>query len=279
MAWQFFVAWRCTSIEGIWAVTDSRPLEFRTSDCPVEDIEGRSAITGRGQFLYSFSAIFEVQSSSRNELVLPTHAVWIPPGVDYELKRRLRGKHCVISVSQHRCRTLPSQVTSLGITPVLSAMFEHLRSVTTRFGTVAEEDRFLKVMLDLLSAARRVDSYLPNSADPLLGPILETLKADPSDTRTLTDLAISMGSTERTISRRCLTDLGLPFAEWRQRLRVLQAIPMLVAGETVGCVSASLGYSNASAFIAMFKRTIGTTPDHFREMAGGDGYGKIGVKK
>ena len=56
----------------------------------------------------------------------------------------------------------------------------------------------------------------------------------------------------------------MPFAEWKQRLRVVKAMPMLEARQTVEHVSTTLGYSNASSFIAMFKRMTGMTPEDYR---------------
>ena len=69
-----------------------------------------------------------------------------------------------------------------------------------------------------------------------------------------------MHSTERTLARRCRRDLGMGFAEWRQRLRIVRALPRLEAGEKVASVALDLGYASASAFIAMFRRVTGATP-------------------
>jgi AraC-like DNA-binding protein len=86
------------------------------------------------------------------------------------------------------------------------------------------------------------------------------LEADPGDERSLADWAAQVHSTERTLARRCRRDLGMGFAEWRQRLRIVRALPRLEAGEKVASVALDLGYASASAFIAMFRRVTGATP-------------------
>jgi AraC-like DNA-binding protein len=48
---------------------------------------------------------------------------------------------------------------------------------------------------------------------------------------------------------------------------VVKAMPRLEANEKVEHISAKLGYSNASAFIAMFRRMTGVTPDEYRSSA------------
>ncbi|WP_238534197.1 helix-turn-helix domain-containing protein [Advenella kashmirensis] len=65
--------------------------------------------------------------------------------------------------------------------------------------------------------------------------------------------------------RRCQRDLGMSFVEWRQRLKVLASLARLDRGETVEAIGLDLGYSSASAFISMFRRLMGTTPDEYRK--------------
>ena len=56
----------------------------------------------------------------------------------------------------------------------------------------------------------------------------------------------------------------MSFGEWRQRLRFLTALEALEAGQGVQQIAFDLGYSSASAFIAMFRREAGTTPEQYR---------------
>ncbi|WP_419178196.1 helix-turn-helix domain-containing protein [Pseudomonas plecoglossicida] len=95
--------------------------------------------------------------------------------------------------------------------------------------------------------------------------MLEALHLEPGDNRPLDEWASVVHSTERTLSRRCKRDLGMSFVEWRQRLRLVRALSMLEDGIPVQAVALELGYSSSSAFIAMFHRMIGSTPDEFRK--------------
>jgi AraC-like DNA-binding protein len=52
----------------------------------------------------------------------------------------------------------------------------------------------------------------------------------------------------------------MTFGKWRQQLRLLQAMRLLAAGRPVTAVALEVGYDSPSAFIAMFRRTLGTTP-------------------
>ncbi|WIY48352.1 AraC family transcriptional regulator [Paracidovorax citrulli] len=102
------------------------------------------------------------------------------------------------------------------------------------------------------------------SSDAALRNVLEALCKNPGDSRTLVEWARYVHSTERTLARRCTRDLGMTFLEWRQRLRLSRAFAMLADGLAVQVVAQQLGYGTTSAFIAMFQKTIGTTPNTFR---------------
>jgi len=51
--------------------------------------------------------------------------------------------------------------------------------------------------------------------------------------------------------------------EWRRRLRLLHAVRMLSEGAPVTTASLATGYASVSAFIAVFRKTFGTTPGRY----------------
>jgi AraC-like DNA-binding protein len=50
---------------------------------------------------------------------------------------------------------------------------------------------------------------------------------------------------------------------WRQQLHIGVALQRLAAGQLVTVVAGDLGYESVSAFIAMFRRMLGTTPTRY----------------
>ena len=124
--------------------------------------------------------------------------------------------------------------------------------------------RMCRVLLDQISLAPRQNTYLPTSENKLLAPVLSALEKNPADNTSLAQWAKQVYTTERTLSRRCQQELGMSFAQWRQRLRFLHSVSLLEQGKTVQEVALDLGYSSSSAFIAMFQQVSGTTPQRFR---------------
>ncbi|MDH3380124.1 MAG: helix-turn-helix domain-containing protein [Gammaproteobacteria bacterium] len=77
------------------------------------------------------------------------------------------------------------------------------------------------------------------------------------------DRGRSVGASSRTLARCFQRETGLPFGRWRQRLRILSAIPKLAAGDSVTRVAYDLAYRGPSAFIEVFRRAFGQPPARF----------------
>jgi AraC-like DNA-binding protein len=60
----------------------------------------------------------------------------------------------------------------------------------------------------------------------------------------------------------------MSFGEWRQRLRFLASIEALDSHRSIQEIAFDMGYSTGSAFIAMFQRQAGCTPEHYRRRRG-----------
>lgn len=224
-----------------------------------------------GELVYAFSGVMEVKLADHHYLAPPQYAIWLPPHVQHTGLNRHETSFCSVYIAEELCGRLPKAPCAMTVSSLVRAMLEHLRDHPPGALRSEEQERLLRVLLDQLGESTSAGSYLPTSDDPLLGPVLRALQAQPSDTRTLPALARAAGTTERTLMRRCQRDLGMSFTEWRQRLRVVQAMPLLDAGHTVESVAFDLGYGSASAFIVMFRRLMGVTPVEFRRRAGHGG--------
>lgn len=90
--------------------------------------------------------------------------------------------------------------------------------------------------------------------------ITDALQADPADPRGISDWAGLVGASRRTLARLFREQTQLSFREWRQRLRLLNAVAALEEGASVTRVASDLGYDSTSAFISLFQRHFGQTP-------------------
>ncbi|MEH6545612.1 MAG: AraC family transcriptional regulator, partial [Sneathiella sp.] len=105
--------------------------------------------------------------------------------------------------------------------------------------------------------------HLPMPTDSRLLRIAEILLSNPANAESLEELAKSSGASERTLARLFKKETGLTFGKWRQQRRLLAGISLLTEGQPVTNVALDLGYESVSAFIAMFKSALGTTPSRY----------------
>jgi AraC-like DNA-binding protein len=68
------------------------------------------------------------------------------------------------------------------------------------------------------------------------------------------------GASPRTIERIFRREVGLSFESWRRQFRLMKAIELLAGGCTVKEVAFEIGYRQPSAFVQVFRRTLGATP-------------------
>jgi AraC-like DNA-binding protein len=59
------------------------------------------------------------------------------------------------------------------------------------------------------------------------------------------------------------SETGLSFGAWRQRARLIRALQLLADDVSVTQTAIAVGYESTSAFVAAFRRTIGTTPGRY----------------
>lgn len=221
-----------------------------------------------GEFVYSFSGVMEVQFGDSSLLAPPNFGIWLPPDLEHEGLSRNIARFCSFYVDAGLCDSLPEVPCVLSVNPLARAILEHLREEfrdgLERFTAYTEEEeRVLLTLLDQLRRAECAESYLTYSDDPALTTVLTYLENYPESNCSNSELAALASVSERTLTRRSREELGMSLHEWRQRLRTVRAISLLEKGQTVESVALDLGYSSASAFIAMFRRQTGSTPGQF----------------
>ena len=240
------------------------PILFRSAYVPAEGLYPQHQHAW-GEFVYAFSGVMEVKVAGHHYLAPPQYGVWLPPDLAHVGLNRHAAHHASLYVSAPLCAALPVEPCALTVSPLGRALLEHLRAQPASLAATLAGARVLQVLVDELIAAPRAGSYLPTSDDPALGTVLRLLQAHPGDNRPVPALAALAHTTERTLMRRSQRDLGMTLAQWRQRLRVVKAMALLETRQSVETIALDLGYGSASAFITMFKRQAGATPDEFRK--------------
>jgi AraC-like DNA-binding protein len=240
------------------------PIFFRSAPMPDDGLYPAHTHPW-GEFVYAVSGVVEVRFEGGHYLVPPQYGIWLPPDIKHLGQNRRAAWHSSVYVDAGLCGNLPEHATALLVTPLVREMMEYLRQHPPAIPSPEREQRFLQVLIELLADAEQVGTYLPTSNDPIIQKILSFLESAPGDASSLAELANYANTSERTLIRRCRQSLGMSLVEWRQRLRVVKSMQSLEEGNTVENIALDLGYASSSAFIAMFRRLTGETPDEYRK--------------
>ena len=217
-----------------------------------------------GELNYALQGIAQINIEGVRFLSPPQYAIWIPPGFEHDASNPQDVLYVTTHVTAELCADLPQQPCTLDLSALLKAILADFDRREIRHPRTAEDMRLAMVIVDQVRAAPCFAQYLPTTDDALIGPILAQLQQDPGNRRSAGEWASRAGTTERTLSRRCQDVLGMSFNDWRQRLRLLTALALMDEGKSVNHVAERLGYSNPSAFIAMFRRLTGVSPSQMR---------------
>ncbi len=233
-----------------------------------EIVEGNSEYVRHAhpwsQIICVRSGVLAMLVAGQRYLAPREFAIWVPAGVEHSSYNRKTTRFCAIDIAPELDTDLPAEPCLLTPTAIFNAIADDCFSRNMTEPHTEADLRMCRVLLDQISLAPRQNTYLPTSDNKLLAPVLNALEKNPADNTSLAQWAKQVYTTERTLSRRCQQELGMSFAQWRQRLRFLHSISLLEQGKTVHEVALDLGYSSSSAFIAMFQQISGTTPQRFR---------------
>lgn len=165
-------------------------------------------------------------------------------------------------MAEQACTNLPERPCTIRTSGLLREAI--IRASTWKGPTLDEHQRHVAmVILDELRTAPIEPFGLPMPRDSRLVLIAKALLDAPGDRRGVDEWAQWAAISERTLSRRFVSETGFTYTAWRQRAKLMRALEMLAEGQAVTTVAIDLGYDSVSAFISLFKRTLGVTPSAY----------------
>jgi AraC-like DNA-binding protein len=217
------------------------------------------------QLLHASSGVMIVETARGSWVVPPQRAVWLPARASHRVT--MRGEvamHTVYFDAATAARVVLADTCVVQV----SALLRELLVYCAMRGKLdvendAHEERLCGLLLDLIDRVETIPLALPMPRDPRALRVAHAVKTEPGSDLETSVLARQAGASARTIERLFTTETGMTFGRWRQQARLLAALALLADGAPVTRVAVEVGYASASAFIAMFKGTLGTTPSQF----------------
>jgi AraC-like DNA-binding protein len=220
------------------------------------------------QLAWTRRGVLGVAVDEAHWVLPPTRALWLPAGVVHRTGATRDAVLCSLYLEPDRCALDWPAPTPVAVDGLLAQLIGYLGRANLR------DDARLRaeaVVLDLLHPLPSTPLEVPYPADERVRAVADVLLADPADGRGLDAHARAGGVSRRTLTRLFARDTGMSFDRWRTHVRMRAALPLLAEGRPVSYAAHAVGYATPSAFLAAFRRTVGTTPKQYLTGATGSG--------
>jgi AraC-like DNA-binding protein len=215
------------------------------------------------QLIYASRGVMTVNTATGSWVVPSRRAVWVPAGVEHEIEMSGSVSMRTLYVRSGIAVPLPTECCVVNVSALLRELILRTIEIGMLNRTIKAHKHLIDVILDQFHELPTIPLNLPMPADARALRIAESLRQRPGELASLDQLARNTGASKRTIERLFQLETEMTFGKWRQQLRMLHALRLLAAGETVTSAALEVGYDSTSAFISAFKLTVGTTPGRY----------------
>ena len=201
---------------------------------------------------WSATATVSVRAGTRDWLVPPTHALWLPARHPHTTEVSRPGLGYAVLIDPAASPVTWPEPTGVLVTPLVRELIVHLDR--------RPDATAVALLLELLDPVPSTTFHVPIPADDRIRAIADALLADPADQRDLTAWAHAANTSVRTVTRLFADETGMTFAQWRTLVRVRAALALLARGTPVGATARAVGYRKPGAFAETFHRVTGQHP-------------------
>lgn len=213
--------------------------------------------------VYACAGVVKV-TAELGSWVVPQHrGVWIPARTEHQIASVGPFSMRSIYVREDSVSGLPSECGVVGVSPLLRELILTAAEAPHLYDPSGRDGRVMELILNEITTLPVEPLHLPEPTDSRLRQITAALRENPADNRTLEAWGRLAGASARTLARLFPAETGMTFRHWQQQARLLDGLMRLAEGEPVTSVALEVGYENPSAFISMFRRTLGVTPGRY----------------
>lgn len=216
------------------------------------------------QLVYACRGVMTVRTDSGTWVVPPQRAVWIPARTPHSIRMSGAVSMRTVYLRPGIVRRLPRTCCVLNVPVLLQELIIHLCAIGTLSRRSKTQRHLIDVLIDQLEIVATVALQLPSPKDARAVRVAGMLQRD-MENASFETVCRHAGASKRTIERIFLQETKLSPGKWRQQLRLLRSLELLAAGEKISYAALEAGYSTPSAFVAMFRKALGTTPRRYFE--------------
>lgn len=212
------------------------------------------------QLIYVSTGVLAITTARGAWIASSDRAVWIPAGTWHEHRFYGQTSFHTVGFTVGESPLPDSEPTVIAI----DGLVRELLMACTEPALPPNESQHIRVVLgDRLRRALVQPLSLPKAHDPRLADACRLVQSDLCQPRSLDELAHTVGTSQRTLTRLFRAEFGTTYPQWRTSVRIFHAMIHLAEGATVTETAHRCGWATASAFIDSFTRTMGRTPGDY----------------
>ncbi|GGK71649.1 AraC family transcriptional regulator [Amphritea balenae] len=217
------------------------------------------------QLLYAVSGVLVVDLTGERYFIPPEQVIWLPRGCQHSVYTEYGADLKSLYVKAEYKGLSTDTACVLHITPLIRELILSAADFEINYSLQGYENDLVQLLLQSLARLEQSDRYLPWPVAEELAAMCSRLYLQPDNNQTTEQLAELLATTPRTLDRRFRRETGMSLKQWRQQLRLMQAIELLSTGQSITTIALELGYSSASPFIHMFREQFGISPAQYRK--------------
>ncbi len=218
-------------------------------------------VRGWDQLIYAAQGVLTVHTGTGTWVLPAQRALWVPDGVEHSLHIGAAASLRSLYFRARQARQLPRACCAVNVSPLLRELILACVALGALSAVEPAHRRLAAVLFDQLKILPAVPLQLPPPQDPRATQLAQILRLTPSMSLSAAALACRTGL--RTLERLFREETHMPLGAWFRRLRLQLALEHLAAGATVSQAAQLSGYNSPSAFISMFRRELGVTPNQY----------------
>jgi AraC-like DNA-binding protein len=212
------------------------------------------------QLVYATRGVMEVTVRQSFWIIPPQFALWIPAETRHKIRMSGAVFMRTLYLRPGTADKMPGCCAVLRVTPLLRELIVEAVRLGRLRSRVALHTALKAVIVANLHTAMTVPTRLAIPEDRRAAAVAAAAMADPVNNRSFKTLCDKAGASTRTIERIFQRQVGISFETWRRQARLMKAIELLVAGNSVKETAYRVGYRQTGAFVTMFRDTFGKTP-------------------
>jgi AraC-like DNA-binding protein len=215
------------------------------------------------QLVYACQGVMTVRTIAGTWVVPAQRAVWIPATTPHSLVMSGTVSMRTVYLRARMAKRLPRTCCVINVSSLLQQLILQLCRHERLSRKSRTQAHLIDVFIDQLETVQAIPLQLPTPSDARATRVAAALQQSRGNGPSLEVACQRAGGSKRTIERLFRQETRLSLGKWRQQLRLMRSLELLAAGEKIDHIAREAGYSNPSAFIAMFKKVLGTTPRRY----------------